>query len=56
MLIRRKVKLTKILNSGKVLRRGVEKSISEVEIEKYGFKLEKCEKELASVRPRKVKA
>jgi hypothetical protein len=56
MLIRRKAKLTKILNSGKIVRKGVEKPITEVEIEKYGFQLERCEKEIASIRQKVVKA
>lgn len=56
MLIRRKAKLNKILNSGKVLRKGVEKVITEVEIEKYGFQLERCERELATIRPKEAKA
>jgi len=56
MLIRRKARLNNILNSGKVVQDGIERKISEAEIEKYGFLLERCEKELAAIRPRTVKA
>jgi len=57
MLIRRKARLENILNSGKVQpKRGAEKKISDAEIEKCGFLLERCENELAAIRPRTVKA
>jgi hypothetical protein len=56
MLTLRKIKLMKILNTGKIVRKGVERKISELEIEKYGFLLERCECEIASIRQRVVKA
>jgi hypothetical protein len=40
-------KLMKILNTGRIVRKGVERKISELDIEKYGFQLERCEKEIA---------
>jgi hypothetical protein len=52
ILTLRQAKLQKILNSGKIenSRKGVERNISELEIEKYGFQLDKCENELTMIR------
>ncbi len=39
-------KLQQILHSGKKLVKGMEKQITELDMEKFGFQLERCESEI----------